>query len=264
MHSCGPWRRRRRGAAAHVLRAGAAPGQSPQQWPEPHSALGRCTPAALYACEESRVRRPRVVSRERCARRTCAVSTAAAEAAVTCRRGAERGRSPSAQRKKKEPGRGLPSSGVFLSSVFSLLLASCFDVTLSFSALSTCSITGAPGYTPVTTQVRFWGGAPVRPNEFMSHPTHSARVPGRVPSRGRLEQASMKNMSTPVRGARRVLQRRTRVLPSPALCRGPLMRPDYGRGHYLRANGDPPPSSPPPSPPGQRPRYRGCHLGGGP
>ena len=39
---------------------------------------------------------------------------------------------------------------------------------------------------------------PVRQNEFMSHPTHSARVPGRVPSRGRLEQASMKNMSTPL------------------------------------------------------------------
>ena len=38
----------------------------------------------------------------------------------------------------------------------------------------------------------------MRPNEFMSHPTHSARVPGRVPSRGRLEQASMKNMSTPL------------------------------------------------------------------
>ena len=42
-----------------------------------------------------------------------------------------------------------------------------------------------------------WGGGdPGRPNELMSHPTHSARVPGRGPSRGRLEQASMKNTCT--------------------------------------------------------------------
>lgn len=40
----------------------------------------------------------------------------------------------------------------------------------------------------------------MRPKGFMSHPTHCARVPDRVPSRGRLEQAvvSMKNMSTPL------------------------------------------------------------------
>ena len=32
-----------------------------------------------------------------------------------------------------------------------------------------------------------FGGGAVRPNDFKSHPTHSASVPGRGPSRGRLE-----------------------------------------------------------------------------
>ena len=45
----------------------------------------------------------------------------------------------------------------------------------------------------------FSGGGPVLRNDFMSRPTHSAHLPSRAPSRGRLENASMsKNTSVPL------------------------------------------------------------------